>query len=114
MLATLKRRAAKAGLLDRLDARLAAPDSMGVKDLKGKVDFAIAFAVVHEIPSFDRFFSEVAETMKPGAYLLFAEPTGHVKTEMFDRELKAAAKAGFEITNHPIIRRSQAALLKKL
>jgi len=52
--------------------------------------------------------------MKSGACLLFAEPTGHVKTEMFDRELTAAAKAGFELIDRPIIRRSQAALLKKL
>ncbi|MGD0696960.1 MAG: class I SAM-dependent methyltransferase [Terriglobia bacterium] len=114
MLAALKRRAVKAGLMERLDARLAEPDSMGVKDLKGQVDFAMAFAVVHEIPAPDRFFSEVAEALKAGALFLFAEPKGHVKSEMFDRELKAAAQVGFEVTDHPAIRRSRTALLKKL
>lgn len=114
MLAALKRRAAKAGLMERLDARLAGPDSMGVKDLKGQVDFAMAFAVVHEIPAPDRFFTEVAEALKAGALLLFAEPKGHVKNEMFDRELKAAAQAGLEIVDHPSIRRSRSVLLKKL
>jgi len=114
MLAVLKRRAAKAGLGERVDARLAARDSMGLKDLKGKVDFALAFAVVHEIQAAERFFTEVAESLKPGATLLFAEPTGHVKTAMFERELEAAAHAGLEVTDRPSIRRSQTVLLKKL
>src|SRR5512132_222320 len=51
MLAGLKRRAAKAGLLDRIDARLVAPEAMKLTGLSGKVDFTLAFAVVHEMPS---------------------------------------------------------------
>src|SRR5215472_1318040 len=50
MLDRMKRRAAKSALLDRIDARLAAPDSMGIADLAGSVDFTLAFAVVHEFP----------------------------------------------------------------
>jgi SAM-dependent methyltransferase len=114
MLAKLKRRAAKAGLLDRLDARLASSDSMGIADLHGSVDFTLAFAVVHEFPDIARFFTEAAAASKPGATLLLAEPTGHVKPAMFDAELKAASEAGFELVNRPTIRRSQAALLKKI
>ena len=41
MLERLKRRAAKAGLLNRLDARLASPDSMALTDLAGSVDFTL-------------------------------------------------------------------------
>ena len=52
--------------------------------------------------------------MKPGATLLFAEPSGHVKPEMFADELKAAADAGFTIAERPTMKRSQAALLKKI
>jgi SAM-dependent methyltransferase len=114
MLAKLKRRAAKAGLLERVDARLAVRDSMGVKDLKGKVDFALAFAVVHEVGGAERFFKEVAETLKPGALVLFAEPSGHVKASLFERELEAAAQCGLEITDRPTIRHSQTVLLKKV
>jgi SAM-dependent methyltransferase len=75
MVEGLKRRAARAGLLERVDARLAARDSMGVTDLAGTVDFALAFALVHELPAADPFFIEVAEALKPGACLLLAEPT---------------------------------------
>jgi len=113
MIAGLKRRLAKAGLLERTDARLAPSDSMGLQDLRGKVDFALAMAVVHELPSSSRFFADVAQAMKPGATLLLAEPSGHVKQDAFEAELQDAAAAGLEVADRPAIRRSQAALLKK-
>ena len=113
MIAGLKRRLAKAGLLERTDARLASSDSLGLQDLEGKVDFALAMAVVHEMPSSSGFFAEVAQAMKPGATLLLVEPSGHVKKAAFEKELQDAAAAGLEVTDRPAIPRSQAALLKK-
>lgn len=113
MLAGLKRRVAKAGLLDRIDARLAAADSMGLSDLSGAVDFTLAFAVVHEMPSADSFFAQAAAVSKPGAHLLFVEPAGHVKREEFQAELTAAGRAGFSIADRPSIHRSHAALLRR-
>ncbi|MBZ5550423.1 MAG: methyltransferase domain-containing protein [Acidobacteriia bacterium] len=113
MIAGLKRRLAKAGLLERTDARLAPSDSLGLQDLQGKVDFAFAMAVVHEMPSSGRFFAEVAQAMKPGATLLLAEPSGHVKKAAFENQLQDAASAGLEVTDRPAIPRSQAALLTK-
>src|SRR5690242_3798650 len=50
MLKKLKRRAVKRGLLERIETRLAAPESMAIGDLNGKIDFALAFAVIHELP----------------------------------------------------------------
>lgn len=113
MIAGLKKRLAKAGLLKQTEARLAPADSLSVQDLRGKVDFVLAMAVVHEMPSICRFFTEVAEAMKPGASLLLAEPSGHVKQDAFDAELRDAAGAGLEVTARPAIPRSQAALLRK-
>jgi ubiquinone/menaquinone biosynthesis C-methylase UbiE len=114
MIAGLKRRLAKAGLLERTDVRLAPSESLGLQDLKGRVDFALAMAVVHETPSSSRFFAEVAQVMKPGATLLLAEPSGHVKKDAFEAELEDAAAAGLEVTDRPaVFRRSQAAVLKK-
>ena len=66
MLDRLKRRAAKARLLDRLDLRLAPAASMGIADLQGQVDFTLAFAVVHEFPDARKFFCEVAAASKAG------------------------------------------------
>lgn len=113
MIAGLKRRLAKAGVLERVDARVAAPDSLGVADLAGSADFALAFAVVHELPAMNAFFEELAEALKPGANLLLVEPKGHVNAEEFDTELQAAAQAGLQLADRPSIRRSRTALLKK-
>ena len=111
MIEGLKRRAAKAGLLDRIDARLAKPDTLGVDWLGA--DFALAFAVVHEVPSPGPFFAQVAAALKPGALLLMAEPKGHVKPAEVEKELEAATASGFIIAGHPSIRSSQAVLLKR-
>lgn len=50
MIANLKPCAAKANLLDRIDARVTSIDTLCLADLAGKVDFTLAFAVVHEFP----------------------------------------------------------------
>ncbi len=113
MLGRLKRRAAKAGLLDRIETRLAQPSSLGLVDLAGRVDFALAFAVVHEMPSAPAFFTEVSQALKPDASLLLAEPAGHVNAVQFEAELAAAGLAGLTLERRPAIRRSHAALLKK-
>ncbi len=113
MLDRLKRRVEKAGLLGRLDARLAQPESMNLDDVDGQVDFAFAFAVVHEAPNTESFFLQIAQCLKPGGSLLLAEPAGHVKAERFEKELAAAARAGLSLVDRPVVPRSRAALLKK-
>jgi hypothetical protein len=87
-------------------------DSLGLSDLRGKIDFALAMAVVHETPGPGWFFGQVAETMKPGGIVLLAEPSGHVKDADFEAEIDAAG-AGLVVTEHPAVCYSQTALLKK-
>lgn len=113
MLDTLERRARKAGFAERIDARLVAPDSMGIDDLAGKVDFTLAFAMVHEFPSADKFFAEVARASKPGATLFVAEPKGHVRNKQFDGEIEAAEKAGFVVERRSTIPGNHVAVLKR-
>jgi SAM-dependent methyltransferase len=113
MLAGLKRRSARAGLLQRVDARLATKDSLGLNDLRGRIDFTLAIAVVHETPGPGWFFNQVADATKPGGTVLLAEPSGHVKEAEFEAELEAAIAAGFAITGRPTMPHSRAALLKK-
>jgi ubiquinone/menaquinone biosynthesis C-methylase UbiE len=113
MIAGLKRRLTKNGLLQQVDARVASANSMGVEDLRGRVDFTLAFATVHEMPSAERFFTEAAEASKAGAGLLLVEPAGHVPPPKFEAELEAAARAGFALKERPTLRRSHAAFLTK-
>ena len=114
MLNSLKRRATKAGLVERLDIRVTEPGSMGVADLSGTIEFVLAFAVVHEMPSSDTFFKEAATTMKPGASMLLVEPAGHVTSELFGAELAAAARFNLKVAERPAIRRSHTALMTKV
>lgn len=113
MIEGLKRRVKKAGLAERVDARVAEKQSLGVDDVAGKVDFTLAFAMVHEMPDSAQFFQQTAKASKTGAQLLLAEPSGHVSTERFERELQEAAQAGFKVVNRPRFRHSQSALLEK-
>jgi cyclopropane fatty-acyl-phospholipid synthase-like methyltransferase len=113
MLAGLKKRLAKAGLLARVDARLVPPESMQLSDLAGAVDFVIAVAVVHEMPSAGSFFMQSAAALKKGGRLLLVEPPGHVTEADFEEELKLRGEAGLTLIERPAIRRFRAALLAK-
>ena len=113
MIESLKRRAANANVLDRVDARVTSAETMGIGDLEGKVDFTLALAMVHEFPDAKYFFAEVARASKQNARVLLAEPRGHVRDDAFAAELAAAAATGLSIGERPAIKRSQAALLFK-
>lgn len=95
MLDRLKHRAEKAGLEDRVEIRLCQGGSLGLDDLEGKVDFAAAIHLVHEVPDKERFFGELRLALKPGAGLLMIEPKGHVSAAELERTTALAQKAGF-------------------
>jgi SAM-dependent methyltransferase len=114
MIAGLKHRAARARLLERIDARVGRADTLNIGDLLGAVDFALAFAVVHEMSSAPTFFAAAVRALKPDALLLLAEPAGHVPHSEFTAELEAAATAGFVVIERPTIRRSSSAVLKRI
>jgi ubiquinone/menaquinone biosynthesis C-methylase UbiE len=113
MIASLKRRLKKAGLAERVEVRLASPESMGLAEDRGSVDLVVAFAVVHGFPDPRRFFAEVTSALKPGGGVLLAEPLGHVKPPEFEVELEAPARVGLSTEARPSISRSQAAWLRK-
>ena len=113
MIAALKRRAKRSGLLDRIDARVVPNATMALQAYQRAVDFVLAFAVVHELPSAATFFAEAAEAMKPGASLFLAEPAGHVDEDAFDNEIALAAVADLVVADRPQVWRSRAAILKK-
>jgi SAM-dependent methyltransferase len=113
MLEGLRRRAAQAGLASRIDARLAPSGSLGVDDLAGKVDFVLAFAMVHEMPDQALFFREASAVLKPGGRLLLSEPRSMVGGDGFPRELAFAQTAGFRVEGSPAILGNLSALLRK-
>jgi len=113
MIQSLKKRALKAGLSDRIELRICNQNSLGLDEFKGKVDFAFASAVVHEVPDASSFFSEIYEGIKPGGNFLVIEPKGHVTQKKFEKSISAAGNNGFRMIDHPKIPRSRSVLLGK-
>jgi ubiquinone/menaquinone biosynthesis C-methylase UbiE len=113
MLHFLKKRVAKTGFSDVISPRLCPPGSLGIDDLAGKVDFAMLFAVVHEVPDRELIFKELWRSLKTGGSVLFAEPKGHETQAGFDRSIGIAKNCGFTVTETQRIWRSYAVLLAK-
>jgi ubiquinone/menaquinone biosynthesis C-methylase UbiE len=95
MLAALKRRSERVGLLDRIELRHIRHDGLGVEDMLDKVDFAVALYVVHEVPNQASFFTEVRQALRQGSKLLVVEPKGHVSQDQFTESVATAEKVGF-------------------
>jgi ubiquinone/menaquinone biosynthesis C-methylase UbiE len=113
MLERLRRRLAKAGLLERVDIRLGECDSKELKDLAGAADLVLAFAVVHELPSAQAFFEQAARCLKPGGTLLLAEPAGHVSEAEFAGEIALAESAGLRTGDRLTISRIRAVVFQR-
>jgi ubiquinone/menaquinone biosynthesis C-methylase UbiE len=113
MIKSLKKRAKKAGLTDRIETRISHQNSLGLDDLNEDIDFALVFAVIHEVSDVSQFFSEIYKALKPKGTLLIAEPKGHVSEKEFKITTAVAQHNGFKIINHPEIWRSRTILLQK-
>ncbi len=111
MIRALEKRARKAGLGDRVETRVCREDCLGLDDLAGQVDFALAFAVVHEVPDASGLFAEIRRVLKPSGRLLVAEPKRRVSEETFEASVAVAESSGFTAAEQPRIRRSHAVLL---
>ncbi len=113
MLLSLRRRARKAGLEGRVLTRVCTAESLCLDDMYGKIDFALAFAVVHEVNDITKFFEQVCNVLKPGALCLVAEPAGRVSLAEFQETLAIAGRKGLREAGRRAIAWSHAAVLKK-
>jgi SAM-dependent methyltransferase len=113
MIENLQSKAQRAGVAAQVECRLAGPSAMGTKDLAGKVDFVLAFAVVHELPDAKGFFNESFVALKRGGRLLYSEPSNHIDKLEFEKSLNFARQAGFVLESIPMIKSNQSAVLMK-
>ena len=113
MIASLDRRARKAGLTDRIDIREAGPEGLGIEDVAQSADFCTLIHVAHEVPDQNRFFSEISCTLKPGGKLLVIEPGWHVTEEEFAQSLSAASAAGLWRIDSPDVQGARKALFER-
>ena len=113
MLASLDKRARKAGLTDRIDIREAGPEGLGIEDVAQSADFCTLIHVAHEVPDQNRLLSEISCTLKPGGKLLVIEPGWHVTEEGFELSLSAASAAGLRRIDSSAVQGARKALFER-
>jgi ubiquinone/menaquinone biosynthesis C-methylase UbiE len=110
MLDALLRRAAKAGVVDRIVPHRCKKETLGVE---GPADFVLAFWMAHEVPDKSRFFGEIFALLKPEGRLLLVEPKYHVSLGSLERTLAVCREVGFRLLDEPAIALSRAVLMGK-
>jgi len=95
MLAALVRRAQRAGLRTRIEARLCGPKSLGLAREAGTIDLAILIHVLHELPDARAALSEIRAALTAEGRVLLIEPPGHVSAAEFERQIETASAVGF-------------------
>ncbi|MFO8010438.1 MAG: class I SAM-dependent methyltransferase [Dehalococcoidia bacterium] len=113
MIRKLQERARKAGLSERIEARVCNSDSLALDDMNRTFNFILAFAVVHEITDNKRFFEQIWRVTAPYGRVLFVEPKGHVSEKEFEKCLSQAEDAGFDSEEYLKISKSHAVLMEK-
>ena len=113
MIRLLEKRAQKAGLSGRIQTIICNDGSLCLDDFKGKIDFALAIGVEHEIQGSSKFFSELNQAMKPAGRLLVAQPKWFVSETNFERTVSVAKHNGFEVTDRPQMKGGMTVLLQK-
>jgi ubiquinone/menaquinone biosynthesis C-methylase UbiE len=97
------------GLESRMKFVQCGKESINVAE---KVDFVLAFYMVHEVPDRPAFFRQLRSILKSGGTFLLVEPKlFHVSRREFQATLRTAQEAGFTTSVGPAIRMSWTAVL---
>ena len=110
MLSAIKKRAKRSGLQQRITLHLCSSNSLGITN---KVDFILAFWMMHEVPDQQRFLAELLTLLKDYGAFLLVEPKIHTTKADFEETVFLAAQAGFTLYENPEIFLSRCALFKK-
>ena len=110
MLRKLRNKIHGTELEDRIELHKCDEDKIGVSE---KVDFVLAFYMVHEVPNQDRFFDEIEKILKPNRQVLIVEPPFHVSKKAFEETVTKARAAGLTDIERPKVLFSKAAILQK-
>ena len=110
MLQKLNDKIKRTELDDRITLHKCEKDKIGFTE---KVDFILAFYVVHEVPDQQKLFNELETILKPKGQLLIVEPPFHVSKKAFAETIKKATNAGFAEVKRPKVLFNKAVVLKK-
>ena len=110
MLNSVRERAIKEELANRIRIHLCSRDRIGLQE---ELDFAIGFFMLHEVPDIKAFLEEVYTLLKPGGRFFITEPKIHVGLVAFQQMIREAQVVGFEIAERPRVFFSRTVLLLK-
>ena len=110
MLDVTMKRARKAGVAHRIQPRRCEADDLG---LDVSVDFALAFAMVHEVSLRRTLLEQIHRCLKPDGKFLVAEPWLHVSGEDFEKTVAIAEEVGLRACEHPSVRMCRAVVFTK-
>jgi ubiquinone/menaquinone biosynthesis C-methylase UbiE len=107
MLEFARKKAAKAGLLERIEFVKCAQNDLAITE---KVDFVLTMWVAHEVPDRERFFRQIRDILRPEGRYLLAEPVFHVRKSKFRTICEQAQAAELYKMSEPKVAASFAAL----
>jgi len=107
MLNWTKKKARRAGVLDRVEFVRCSQDDLKISE---PVDFVLSMWMVHEVPDRERFFKQIQSLLKPEGKYLLAEPKFHVTKQLYETICDEAEKAGLTKISEPKVGASFAAL----
>lgn len=108
MLQKLKAKIQGTELEKRITLHQSEKNKIGVSD---KVDFALAFYVIHELPNQINFFEELKSFLKPQGRVLVVEPSFFVRKTEFGETIKKAKEIGFTLIEGPNVFFSKTVIL---
>ena len=95
-------------LEQRIELHKCQDDMIGISK---KVDFVLAFWMVHEVTDQHRLFEELKSVMNPGGRIWIIEPRIHVTEKSFKMMISRLESTGLEIIERPGIWLSRSVLL---
>jgi ubiquinone/menaquinone biosynthesis C-methylase UbiE len=110
MLQKLRNKIQGTELEERITLLRCQMDRIGVSE---KVDFVLAFYMVHEIPKKEALFTEISSILKPNGQVLIVEPPFHVSKKAFEETLRKARGAGLTVAEGPKVFLSKTTILKR-
>ena len=79
-----------------------------------KVDFALAFWMVHEVRNQEMFLEELASILKPDGLIFIIEPKIHVTKKEFSKTVDKTKASGLTIVESPKVFFSRTVVLRKV
>ena len=110
MLIRLMNRAKKTGVDNIIDPHQCSENKIGIEN---KIDFALAFRMIHETPNPDIFLEQIYDLLKPAGTLFIAEPKHHISQNKFEEVITSAKNIGYQVINKPKVAMSFGLVLKK-